>query len=110
MPCIETGGFVDLRLLNITINLPICLHYIVRHSVHDGEPQLLFILREVDTKILRSSTNPASLLQNHNRTEQCIRTVVNLVCKGDHVWATHEELKALKAIDMLFFLTILYNY
>ena len=104
MPIITQAGNVDIRILTVKLNndTPIHLHYVVRRNPYTAGVQYLFVLREIDMALLRAPDSNFNLLASNARSEQCIRTVVNLVCKGDHVWATNTELKVMKAIGMFY--------
>jgi len=98
MPIFKQLGFPDIRLLTVTINEPITLHYIVRHDKYTAEPILLFLLREIDSKIIRP--NSFSESKNPHISEQSARTIINSTCK-DHLWTTPDELRALKWVQIL---------
>jgi hypothetical protein len=96
MPIFKQLGSPDIRLLTVTINEPITLHYIVRHDKLTAEPILLFLLREIDSKVIR----PNSFSDSPGVSEQSARTTINSTCK-DHLWTTPDELRALKCVQIL---------
>jgi len=107
MPIIPGHGFVDLRLLTFTINRSITLHFFVHHEPQNAFPhqseenmQCYFILREID-QVLRLTSEDDWMFNTERRSEQSIRTVVNQICKNDHIWASPAELKALKLLGAL---------
>jgi hypothetical protein len=82
MPVLPKAGFVDLRILAVVVNEPICLHYFVRRNPKTLEPDLFFIVRECDLKILRPFNSVlGGMNEKGDKSEQAIRIIINQVCK-----------------------------
>jgi len=100
MPIIPSGGFIDVRVLSVLVNEPIALHYIVRRTPHTFETEFLFLVREVDLKILRSNNKQLDDI-NADKTEAAIRLIINSVCQNSNVYASPEEIKCLKSLGII---------
>ena len=86
---IPSGAFVDVRVLSILIGgEPISLHYFIRRApTPTSAPELFFITREIDIKILRPINSDGI---GEDKSEAANRLIINSVCQDSSVYATLE--------------------
>ena len=103
MPLVANAGFVDLRALTCTQDgpSPLILHYYTRRPDPKSDPILLFLLRELDTKIIRPGLE-VSLKKKGNDLDQIIKAVMTDILETSQLyWASQPELLLLRSMGLI---------